>query len=139
MSKHNDVYGLNMAEMKFKHTLWIDPSGKVYDVSSTKQSHHVWAKINKKKFSSNETSTFAMAASSKWVKVRNHINVDVDGMKDAIRKHAKLIMEIVDGRMFTKGNGSFRLTIQELDENGSVEKFIEFKLPKDDGKLRRYL
>jgi len=138
--KCHEVYGLAINEMKYKHTLWITDKGKVLDISDTKKTHHDWAHLNRNKFKkNNEGSPFAMTASSGWIKVRNHVTFDIEGKKEALHKNRKTIMEIVDGRLFTAGEGKFSMMIQELDDNGSVNKRIVFLLPRDDGKLKRYL
>ncbi len=136
-----EVYGLNINEMAYKHTLWITDKGKVLDISSTRLTHHTWADShrNKFKYNDNNLSPFEMTARSGWIKVRNHVNLDIEGSNESIHKNRKTIMEIIDDRIFTAGKGSFSMMIQELDNEGSVNKRIIFSLPQDDAKLRRYL
>jgi hypothetical protein len=138
--KCQEIYGLKINEMKYKHTLWITDKGKVLDISDTRRTHHDWAAMNKDKFKKQAQSPFAMTASSGWIKVRNGVTLDLEGMRDAIHKNRKTIMEVVDGRIFDEnGRGKFSMMIQELDKDGSVNKRLIFSLPRDDSKLRRYL
>lgn len=125
----------------YGHTLWVDPKGKVIDITGAPMTHYSWLA---KKYNQDQNSVWGYAAREGWIQVRNHpISLSFMGPKKFLKKNRKTIYDIVDNRLFNSVNfddDGFLVDFVFVDENGDPEnRRHTFKMPDDDGKLRRFL
>jgi hypothetical protein len=128
------------------HTLWIDPKGKIIDITGKPDTHYSWLA---KKYKQTPESVWSFAAKAGWIQVRNHsTSLSFSGTsKKAMKKNKKIIFDIIDNRLFNgspydwdEASDSFLVDFDFRDEDANLEgKRITFKLPDDDSKLRRFL
>lgn len=132
-------------EKKYKHTLWIDPKGKIIDISNTNYTHFSW--LAKTLSVSDKNDIYSEAAKLGWIQVRNHTSmtslgssVDFTGSKKAMKKHKKIIFGIIDETLFDGKTSQFLVAFSFLDDDGNyVGDRHNFVMPGNDSKLRRYL
>jgi hypothetical protein len=133
------------AYKRLGHTLWIDPKGKIIDITGKPLTHFGWLakKMNIK--SANEI--YAYAAKNGWIQVRNHSimtsiggSISFTGTKKAMKKHRKVIFDIVDETLFDGKTERFLVDFLFTDDNGDVEgERHTFSMPLKDSQLRRFL
>lgn len=147
MNKIFETYKSILCEFKKKygHTLWIDPRGKVIDISKSNVTHFDWL-INKLK-PSDKNDIYALASSNGWIQVRNHTymttlgsSVSFTGSKSAMKKNRNAIFAIIDESLFDGSNSKFFVDFTFEDDNGNpIGERKGFAMPKDDVKLRRFI
>ena len=130
----------------YGHTLWIDPKGKIIDITGKPQSHYDWlyAKLKLK----NKNDIYALSSHLGWIQVRNHFSmtsigptISFTGSKKAMHKHRKVIFSIIDETLFNKGTDKFLVDFTFLEENGDIvdNKRHTFSMPLKDSALRRFI
>lgn len=130
----------------YGHTLWIDPKGKIIDITGKPLTHYDWL-YNKLK-PDEKSNIYALGAASGWIQVRNHVymtslgpSLSFTGTKKAMRKHRKVMFGIVDETLFSGKYDKFMVDITFLEDNGDIEGNTRhmFSMPRDDSKLRRFI
>ena len=133
------------ASTRYGHTLWIDPNGKIIDISKNRLTHFEW--LNDKYKPKNGNEIFSIAAKKGWTQVRNHQSmtslggsVSFMGNEKYIRKHKDVIFDIIDQSLFDPKVDRFFVDITFVDDKGDpVGERQTFGMPKADSKLRRFL
>lgn len=124
-------------EEAYGHTLWIDPKGKVVDISRSGKIHFEWLS-DKFKLAKNEE--FSFASRNGWIQVRNRANdISFYGQKRFISKQRKLISDTIDEKLLDGKRLDMFVDFVLTDDDGNVEKRVSFYLPDEDQKLRRFL
>ncbi len=125
------------------HSLWITNKGKIIDISKQGLEHFEWAVKNLKKLPKYEfaDSEFASIAKSGYIRVSNSWNLEFHGRKKDLKKHRKLIQEIIDYRLFhpKMSSAPFSVWFELWDDEGSKVGEDIFEMPEEDTKLKRYL
>lgn len=133
------------AYKKLGHTLWIDPRGKIIDITGKPMTHFDW--LFKKLKPDEKNDIYAMSSKLGWIQVRNHCmmtsiggSISFTGSRKAMKKQKKVIMDIIDETLFDGTTDRFLVDFLFLDDNGDVDgERHTFSMPLKDTQLRRFL
>ena len=140
LTESNSIDDIDMGS---GHTMWIDDNGKLIDISRTGKVHWKWAEEHPEKFKKKGDNIYQTTTMNGWIRVRNMADVQFYGRLRDLKKRKSVIQAIIDNRLFKRDPSSrhkhFFVDFTIMNDSGDVEKRVDFKLPDDDNKVRKFL
>jgi hypothetical protein len=133
---------------KYGHTIWITPKGKMIDIPTGSTTHYDYIAKNFKKLFGRDfkdkSEIFDKPLFDGWIHIRNHMSeIAVEGRKESIKKHGKLIWKIIDDRLMNSDFNRLHIALDWMypESNGRmrVKRGPFLELPEEESKLKPFI